>query len=67
MGEITMQDLREQYDAVYISIGAHTDKKMGIEGEDSQGVISAVEMLAEVGRNRMPDFKGKRVVVIGGG
>ena len=40
-----MQDLREQYDAVYISIGAHTDKKMGIEGEDSQGVISAVEML----------------------
>ena len=66
-GEITMQDLREQYDAVYISIGAHTDKKMGIEGEDSQGVISAVEMLREVGRNRMPDFKGKRVVVIGGG
>lgn len=54
-----MQDLREQYDAVYISIGAHTDKKMGIEGEDSQGVISAVEMLREVGRNRMPDFKGK--------
>lgn len=66
-GEITMQDLREQCDAVYISIGAHTDKKMGIEGEDSQGVISAVEMLREVGRNRMPDFKGKRVVVIGGG
>lgn len=66
-GEISMQDLRERYDAVYISIGAHTDKKMGIEGEDSIGVISAVEMLREVGRNRMKDFKGKRVVVIGGG
>lgn len=66
-GEISMQDLREKYDAVYISIGAHTDKKMGIDGEDSIGVISAVEMLREVGRNRMPDFKGKRVVVIGGG
>ena len=66
-GEITMQQLRDQYDAVYISIGAHTDKKMGIEGEDSIGVISAVEMLREVGRNRMPEFKGKRVVVIGGG
>ena len=65
--EISMQDLREKYDAVYISIGAHTDKKMGIDGEDSIGVISAVEMLREVGRNRMPDFKGKRVVVIGGG
>lgn len=66
-GEITMQNLREQYDAVYISIGAHTDKKMGIEGENSIGVISAVEMLREVGRNRMPDFTGKKVVVIGGG
>lgn len=66
-GEISMQDLRERYDAVYISIGAHTDKKMGIDGEDSIGVISAVEMLREVGRNRMPDFKDKRVVVIGGG
>lgn len=66
-GEISMKELRENYDAVYISIGAHSDKKIGIEGEDSEGVISAVEMLREVGRNRMPDFTGKRVVVIGGG
>lgn len=66
-GEISMKELREKYDAVYISIGAHSDKKIGIEGEDSEGVISAVEMLREVGRDRMPDFTGKRVVVIGGG
>ena len=32
----------------YIAIGAHTDKKLGIDGEDANGVISAVEML----RNR---------------
>ncbi len=66
-GEISMKELREKYDAVYISIGAHSDKKIGIEGENSEGVISAVEMLREAGRNRMPDFTGKRVVVIGGG
>ena len=62
-----MDLLRREYDAVYISIGAHTDKKVGIEGEDAEGVISAVEMLREVGRGRMPDFTGKRVCVIGGG
>lgn len=66
-GQVSMDFLRKEYDAVYISIGAHTDKKVGIEGEDAEGVISAVEMLREVGRGRMPDFTGKRVCVIGGG
>ena len=36
--------------AVYIAIGAHTDKKIGIEGEDANGVMSAVEMLRRIGR-----------------
>ena len=59
--------LREEYDAMYISIGAHTDKKVGIEGEGSEGVISAVKLLGGIGDGDMPDFTGKQVVVIGGG
>ena len=66
-GEIPFDKLREEYDAVYIAIGAHEDKKVGIEGEDSKGVISAVEMLGSIGEEVMPDFKDKTVVVIGGG
>ncbi len=66
-GEIPFGKLREEYDAVYIAIGAHEDKKVGIEGEDSKGVISAVEMLGSIGEDIMPDFKDKNVVVIGGG
>lgn len=66
-GEIPFTRLKEEYDAVYIAIGAHNDKKIGIEGEDSRGVISAVEMLRNIGDDRMPDFKDKTVVVIGGG
>ncbi len=66
-GEIPFESIHNEYDAVYIAIGAHTDKKIGIEGEDSKGVISAVEMLRGIGDDIMPDFKGKRVVVIGGG
>ncbi len=63
----SFESLEKEYDAVYIAIGAHTDKKIGIPGEDSRGVISAVEMLRGVGDERMPDFTGKNVIVIGGG
>lgn len=66
-GEISFERLREEYDAVYIAIGAHTDKKIGIDGEDSKGVISAVELLRGIGDDRMPDFKDKTVLVVGGG
>ena len=65
--DISYNDLRKQYDALYLAIGAQTDKKTGIPGEDSQGVISAVEMLRGIGDDIMPDFTGKKVVVIGGG
>ena len=65
--DITLDELKEQFDAVYLSIGAHTDKKLRIEGETATGVMSAVEMLRLIGENKTPDFKGKKVVVVGGG
>ncbi len=65
--DITMEELKKQYDSFYLSIGAHTDKKTGIEGEDSKGVTSAVELLRGIGDGEMPDFTGKTIVVIGGG
>mgnify|MGYP004730228775 CR=1 FL=1 len=65
--DVTFKDLKKQYDCLYISIGAHTDKKTGIPGEDSHNVMSAVEMLRRIGDDDMPDFTGKSVVVIGGG
>lgn len=63
----SLDDLRRQFDCLYLSVGAHTDKKTGIPGEDSQGVLSAVEMLRRIGDGEMPDFTGMNVVVIGGG
>lgn len=65
--DISFQDLSKEYDSVYISIGAHTDRKVGIEGEDAEGVMSAVELLRGIGDDVLPDFTGKNVVVIGGG
>ena len=65
--DVTMEQLKAEYDAVYIAIGAHTDRKAGLPGEDSGHVTSAVEMLRGIGDYQMPDFTGKRIVVIGGG
>ena len=65
--DITFDELQKRYDCLYISIGAHTDKKAGIEGENSRNVISAVELLRRIGDDDMPDFTEKNVVVIGGG
>ena len=65
--DITIQQLREEYDAVLITIGASTDKKLGLEGEDAEGVLSAVQFLRDVGSSKIMDLTGKEVAVIGGG
>ena len=62
-----LRPLRDGFDAVYLAIGAHGDNRLGLPGEDSPGVISAVEMLRAVGDGEAPDLTGKRVAVIGGG
>jgi len=64
--DISLNELREQYDAVYIAIGAHISKKLGVEGEDLSGVWGAVEFLREVNAEKLEKLTGK-VAVIGGG
>lgn len=65
--DLTIRELRRHFDCVYIAIGAQADKTVGIDGENSRGVISAVEMLRGIGDGNLPDFAGQRVAVIGGG
>ena len=65
--DVAIEEIQKDYDAVYIAIGAHVDKKLGLEGEESSNVISAVELLRGVGDGNVPDFTGKKICVIGGG
>lgn len=65
--DYSIVDLKEKYDAVLITIGASTDKKLGLEGEDAKGVISAVQFLRNVGYGTQESLEGKEVAVIGGG
>lgn len=65
--DISFDELSENYDATLITIGASTDKKLGLEGEDNPAVISAVDFLRKVGLSKEEKLDGKKVVVIGGG
>ena len=67
VGTKELHEINDAYDAVFIGIGAHAEKRLELEGADSGNVISAVEMLREIGDDRYPDFTGQRVLVIGGG
>ena len=67
IGTEDMARLREEFDAVYVAIGAQKGKGLRIEGAKADGVISAVDLLGRIGDGDYPDFTGKRVAVIGGG
>ena len=66
--DIKLTDLFEQgYKAVFIGIGAHKDRKLGIPGENEiEGVVSAVFFLRQVNQGQKPEV-GEKVAVIGGG
>jgi NADH-quinone oxidoreductase subunit F len=65
--DINFNDLFKQgFVAVFVAIGAHEDRKLGIAGEDLRGVVSAVFYLRAVNQGQNPEV-GKRVAVIGGG
>ena len=74
--DISIDQLLEEYDAVFMGMGTYTYMKGGFPGEDLSGVHEALPFLvSNVNRNlgfeKDPadfiDLKGKRVVVLGGG
>lgn len=64
--DVSLQDLRDQHDAVFIGVGAQKASTMRVEGEDSPGVLSGIAFLAEVSRDESTKI-GRRVMVVGGG
>ena len=67
VGTEEMKRLASECDAVFVSIGAHAAKKLRLPGMEAKGVISAVEMLRDIGDGVYPDYRGKKIAVIGGG
>lgn len=65
--DISIDDIYNDYDAVYVAIGAQKGKKLRIDGIDAKNVVSAVDVLRDIGYEKYPDYTGQKVVVIGGG
>lgn len=65
--DVTIDELRkEDYKAFYVAIGAQDGRKIGVEGEDAEGVFSGVDFVRSVNLGEDVKLPGK-VVVIGGG
>jgi len=67
--EVSIDSLREQYNAVFISIGLNDVNALNIDGEELPGVVDAIEYIRELRQTtNLADLAvGKRVVVIGAG
>lgn len=64
--DIPYQEIRDTYDAVFVGIGAHKGKNLGLPGEDAPNVFTGTEFLNMVNSGRKVDV-GKKVLVVGGG
>jgi len=65
--DVTLAELRSNgYKAFYLAIGAQAGRKLGLEGEDSDGVIAGVDFLRSVNLGRDVKLSGKTIVIGGG-
>ncbi len=64
---ITFNELKKKYDAVYIASGAQKAVTLNVEGEDLIGVYPGIDFLKEVAFKNDIRFDGKKVLVVGGG
>jgi NADPH-dependent glutamate synthase beta subunit-like oxidoreductase len=65
-GELTLEDLAQRYDAVFLALGQDVGRRLAVPGARARGVIGALEFLRETGLGR-PVTIGRNVLVIGGG
>ena len=61
---LSLNELEKNFDAIFLAYGANVTTKMGIEGEGLKGVYGGNQLLEY---KNHPDYKGKKVAVIGGG
>lgn len=64
--DATLAEIKADYDAVLVTIGAWTASSMGVKGEELNGVLGGIDFLRDVILGQPADI-GKKVAVVGGG
>ena len=62
--DITIEELKKSYDAIFLGLGANISTEMNIEGENLSGVYGGNALLE---KNEHPNYEGKKVAIVGGG
>ena len=65
--DITFEEIRRQFKAVYIATGCHRSKSMRIPNEETEGVLYSMKFLNDKNLKRNRLAVGRRVGIIGGG
>ncbi|WP_435165194.1 NAD(P)-dependent oxidoreductase [Paenibacillus glycanilyticus] len=65
--DISVEEIKQQYDAIVLAIGMSKVPKLGIEGEGLRGVYDAIEFVESTKTSIRTDIAGKKVAVIGAG
>lgn len=65
--DVTLEGLKmEGYSTVFLAIGLHNGRKLGIENEEMSGVLQGVDFLRDASMDKKIEI-GREVVVVGGG
>ena len=66
--DVSLDELRRTYDAVYVALGAQQGVRLGVEGENAPNVFSGVDFLSRFHHGEKLDLgKDVVVIVVGGG
>jgi NADPH-dependent glutamate synthase beta subunit-like oxidoreductase len=64
--DVSLDELRKEYKAVFVALGGHKGIELRVEGEDAPNVITGIDFLHRINTGETVDI-GDRVLVIGGG
>jgi formate dehydrogenase major subunit len=64
--DISLRELKDKYDALFLAIGAQKSSSMRVKNEDAKGVFGGIDFLYNIAKGNRIDV-GKSVVIVGGG
>jgi heterodisulfide reductase subunit A-like polyferredoxin len=64
---ITLKELRQQYQAIYLAIGLQNSTKLNVGGSNADGVFYGIKFLRNAKKGKKPKNLGNEIIIIGGG
>jgi dihydropyrimidine dehydrogenase (NAD+) subunit PreT len=66
-GDLSLDELEQKFDAIFVGVGLGKIGRLGVPGDELDGVVDAIDFIAQLKLDRTNVRAARRVVVIGGG